>query len=259
MQVLVGNGYYKMTDGSGDGGYRFAQFRGLPLSGRGGQSAYGLFANVIQVKSKIDDYRYESVQWGLGIAANFILPEGFKQKFAWTDLAYVSRQSRGALKQGLGTYKEKQQDESIYFSAGLLIRSASIDAYDAPFVQQKIMLELQLPFKASKEANWEGKPLNLEPWNHERFKLSLENGIVPIFLDWSRSYYLMPDVRASYIYETGVPRSLFGLGVGFTLSKGEYGYEILSMSYHPLFTQKERRRDVFEVTLNLVSLFRKTY
>ncbi|MDP3837071.1 MAG: hypothetical protein Q8Q67_03140 [bacterium] len=255
-QVLVGNGYYAPSDKGGDGTWRYAQIRWLPLSNQMETTRFGLYLSGIEVKSMINGYLHHSTEFGIGVAVNFTLtPGNMSDRYAWLNTAYKVVNSTGKMYQGADLYQNKQKDKMLYLDGGMLFRNIILQA---PFAQQKIMIEMQTALNSTQTANWNADTLIGVPWNRERFKVQAENGIVPIYLGWSHITYLMPSIIAAYTYETGNKASFYSVGIGITLAKGQYGHEILSMSYQPMFWAKGPRIDSFQIHLDLVNLFRKS-
>lgn len=257
-QILVGNGYFAPADHSGDGTWRYGEIRWLPIKNQLDNARFGLYLSGIEVRSKINGFLHHSTEFGVGVAANITLnPGDLADRYAWINAAYKIVNSEGKMYQGVDLYENRQQDQMIFVSGGLLFRQMMLRA---PFAQQKIMLELQTTIKSEQEARWNGDTLAGIPWNRERFKLQGENGIGPIYLSWSHETYLMPTIIAAYTYETGSKTSFYTVGIGLTLAKGQYGHEILSISYQPKFWAGGARIDQFQINLDLINLFfRKNY
>lgn len=254
-QILVGNGYFAPSDKSGDGTWRYAQIRWLPIQNQMETAHFGLYLSGIEVKSMINGYLHHSTEFGIGVAANFILaPGNMSDRYAWLNAAYKVVNSTGKMYQGADLYQNQQKDKMLYLDGGMLFRNIMLQA---PFAQQKIMFEIQTALNSTQEARWNTDTLAGIPWSRERFKLQAENGIAPIYLGWSRMTYLMPSIIAAYTYETGNKASFYTIGIGLTLAKGQYGHEILSASYQPKFWAGGQRIDEFQIQLDFVNLFRK--
>lgn len=256
-QLLLGNGYFKPSDGTGDGTWRFIEARWLPISSRSENARFGLYASGIEVGSKISDYYSHSTEVGLGLAANFTLnPGNLTDRYAWLNAAWKVVNSTGKMSQDINRYKNEQEDQLLFLSGGFLVRNI---LFEGPFAQQKIMFEFQTPYASRQKEIWNYDTTVTTPYNRERFKLQLENGIAPIYLGWRQNAYIMPTVLAAYTYEKGSDNSYYTLGLSLNLAKGQYGYEILSVSYQPKFWSGGSRIDVYEITLNVINIFRDSY
>jgi len=253
--LLVGNGYFTPADKSGDGTWRYAEARWLPIKGAFSDTRFGVYLSGVEVGSKISDFTYHSTEIGIGLAVNFNLQSGYRNdRYVWLNAAYKFINSTGRLHKQDGLYENSQEDQMLFMSGGILLRSLM---FTGPFAQQKVMIESQFSVTKEQNAYWNGDPLIGAPWNRERFKLQIENGIAPIYLNWSRSVYILPSVLAAYTYERGSETSFYTIGASLTLAKGEYGYDILTLSYEPKFWSKGERIDVFQINLNVVNIFRR--
>lgn len=253
--LLVGNGYFAPSDNTGDGTWRYAEGRWLPF----GHDSFrlGLYLSGIEVESKINNFYNHSQEIGIGLAFNFTIQPGYSyDHYGWINTAWKRVSSTGILSQGINLYENSQNDQMLFIGGGLLFRNLM---FDFPFAQQKVMFEFQTTFISEQTERWNGDTLLGVPWNRERFKLQIENGLTPIYLDWGRNLYLMPSVLAVYTYEKGSQTSFYTAGLSLTLAKGEYAYDILTLSYEPKFWTGGARIDVFQVSLNIVNIFRKTY
>jgi len=251
-QLLIGNGYFAPANKSGDGTYRYLETRWLPIKNQTDNAKFGFYLSGIEVGSKISGFKHHSTEIGLGLAANFSLQPGYQtDRYAWLNLAYKVINSIGILTKTDGRYENRQEDQMLFLGGGLLFRNIFLEG---PFAQQKIMLESQFSIKSEENSRWNGDTLAGLPWSRERVKLQAENGITPLYLGWSRNVYLMPSILAAYTYEKGSQTSFYTIGLSLTLAKGQYGYEILTLSYEPKFSAKGPRMDVFQVNLNIINL-----
>ncbi|HNU81536.1 MAG TPA: hypothetical protein PLA05_00595 [bacterium] len=251
-QLLIGNGYFAPANKSGDGTYRYLETRWLPIKNQTDNAKFGFYLSGIEVGSKISGFKHHSTEIGLGLAANFSLQPGYQtDRYAWLNLAYKVINSTGSLTKTDGRYENRQEDQMLFLGGGLLFRNIFLEG---PFAQQKIMLESQFSIKSEENSRWNGDTLAGLPWSRERVKLQAENGITPLYLGWSRNVYLMPSILAAYTYEKGSQTSFYTIGLSLTLAKGQYGYEILTLSYEPKFSAKGPRMDVFQVNLNIINL-----
>lgn len=256
-QLLIGNGYFAPADKSGDGTWRYLEARWLPIKNQTDNAKFGLYLSGIEVGSKISDFKHHSTEIGVGLAANFSLQPGYQtDRYGWINLAYKVIHSSGSLVKTDGRYENSQDDQMLFLGGGLLFRNM---IFAGPFAQQKIMLESQFSIKSEENSRWNGDTLAGLPWSRERIKIQAENGIAPLYLGWSRNVYLMPSVLAAYTYEKGSQTSFYTIGLSLTLAKGQYGYEILTLSYEPQFSAERPRMDALQVSLNVINIFRKTY
>lgn len=256
-QLLIGNGYFAPADKSGDGTWRYLEARWLPIRNHTDNAKFGLYLSGIEVGSKIYGFKHHSTEIGLGLAANFNLQPGYQNdRYGWLNLAYKVIHSTGSLTKTDGRYENEQDDQMLFLSGGLLFRDMMLAG---PYAQQKIMVEAQFSVKSEENSRWNGDTLAGLPWSRERVKFQAENGIAPIYLDWSRNFYILPSILAAYTYEKGSQTSFYTIGFSLTLAKGQYGYEILTLSYEPKFSAKGPRMDIIQINLNIISMFRKIY
>ncbi len=246
--LFLSNGYFSPKKGDGDGTWRYGEARWLPIGDYRFQ--LGPYIMGLQLRSKIDDFKYIQNVFGVGLACNFTLRPGWNnEKFGWFNTGWKKVFSEGSISLPDGVFNNTQKDDLIFFSGGLLLRKVVLQG---PFAQQKIVFEAQKSLKNKYKAYWNSFPLEEIPFGRNSVSLGLKNYMWPIYIDWRNEVFLMPYLGISYIERN--KESFFGPSFGLSLAKGYQSKEILSLSYNPTF-HKSGRVDIFEVTLNILNIF----
>lgn len=252
-QLLVGNGYFQAHHQKGDGTWRYAEARVIP--GQHKDVRYGLYLSAIEVASKIDGYKHHSTEFGVGLAVNFNLAPGWKyDRYGWSNIGYKHTNSNGEMRQSDGLFENSQSDDLMFITAGLIFQN-TMEIF--PFIRHKVSVEYQLSVKSKIDSEWKGKPIMTQAWDNERLKINFENAVAKINLSWRNDVHLLPAIYLGYSYEQGGGNNFGALGAVITLAKGEYGREVLNLSYQSKFAFKGKERiNLFEINFNILSIFR---
>lgn len=251
-QLLIGNGYFKPKLQEGDGTWRYVEARIIP--GQNNNIRAGLYFSAIEVGSRIEGFKHHSTEFGIGLALNFTLTPGWKyEKHGWGNLGYKKSKSEGSIRQTNGLFQSSQEDDLIFLTGGIIFRN-TLEAF--PFVRQKVSMEYQQALKSKYVGKWEGETILTQPWDNERFKLAFENAIAKINLSWQHETHLLPAIYLAYSHEKGNSKDYGAIGAVLTLAKGEYGKEMINLSYQSKFDLAGKDRiNILQVDINILSFF----
>lgn len=251
-QLLIGNGYFKPKLQEGDGTWRYVEARIIP--GQNNNIRAGLYFSAIEVGSRIEGFKHHSTEFGIGLALNFTLTPGWKyEKHGWGNLGYKKSKSEGSIRQTNGLFQSSQEDDLIFLTGGIIFRN-TLETF--PFVRHKVSLEYQQALKSNYVGKWEGDTILTQPWDNERFKLSFENAIAKINLSWQHEVHLLPAIYLAYSHEKGNSKDYGAIGAVLTLAKGEYGKEMINLSYQSKFDLAGKDRiNMIQVDINILSFF----
>lgn len=255
--LLVGNGYFKPETQLGDGTWRYAEARIIPWQEASVNSVKaGLYLSAIEVGSKIESFKHHSLELGLGLAINYKLSSGWRyDKYGWANMGYKKSRSRGEARMTDGLFESSQEDDFLFITTGIIFYN-SLETF--PFVRQKASLEYQKALKSKTLNKWEGETIYSVPWDNERMKINFENALAKINLSWQNETFLLPAIYLGYSHENGNNMDYGSIGATLTLAKGQYGREIINLSYQSKFDLRGKgRTDLVFIDLNILSLFLK--
>lgn len=254
-QILIGNGYFKPHNQKGDGSWRYFEARIIPNQ-RSSLRA-GLYLSATEVASKIANFKHHSTEYGVGLAFNKNFQPGWKyDKYGWLNIAYKQSRANGSIRLPTGFFENNQKDHLLYLAGGIIF-SNSLETF--PLVRQKLAIDYQRVLEAENNGTWDKKNIISQPWKNDRIRVDFENALAKLNLSWQREIYLLPAIYLGYSHENGKSQDFGALGAVLTLAKGEYGKEILNLSYQAKFDLKGKERiDLFQINLNVISFLRKS-
>lgn len=242
--LFISNGYFSPSQAEGDGTWRYAEARWLPIGDYKFQ--IGPYITGMQLRSKINDFKYSYSEYGIGVATNVTLkPSWNYYKFGWLNTGWKKGLSEGSIVKPDGVFKNQQTDQLLFFSGGLAFRKVILEGL---FAQQKISISGQTSLKNDYDSYWNDHKLEEIPFGRNSISIIAMNYFWPIDIDWRNEVFLMPHFGISYTERN--KEAHYGVSLGITIAKGYDSQEILSLSYKPSWYINNKTK-IIEISLNI--------